>query len=113
MASVADPPPQLDPEMLAGPPGRVRSSITWRSVLAGLVGVIGICALTPYNDYALNNAAMVGNNLPIGAMLFMFILAVGVNGPLSVLAPRWALSTGELVVAFSMTLVACALPSAG
>src|SRR3569623_125186 len=75
-----------------------RPSINWRSVLAGLVGIIGICTLTPYNDYALNNGAMVGNNLPIGAMLYMFILCVAVNGPLNKYVPRWALSTGELVV---------------
>lgn len=90
-----------------------RHSITWRSVALGLVGVIGISALTSYNDYALNNAAMIGNNLPIGVMLYMFVIAVGINGPLSRFSPRFALSTGELVVTFSMTLVACGLPSAG
>src|SRR4051812_41373876 len=41
-------------------------AITWRSVLIGLAGVVLICALTPYNDYALNNTFLVGNNLPVG-----------------------------------------------
>ena len=64
----------------------LRPARTW-----ALIGVIGICVLTPYNDYVLNNGAMVGNNLPIGAMLYMFILAVAINGPLSRFAPRKAL----------------------
>jgi hypothetical protein len=82
-------------------------------VLLGLLGVVVINALTPYNDYALNNTPMVGNNLPVGVLLLAFGLAVLVNGPLSRLAPRFALSSGELTVTFSMTLVGCAIPSAG
>lgn len=89
------------------------SPITWRSILLGLLGVVLICAVTPYNDYALNNTFMVGNNLPLGVVMLLFIMAVCVNGPLSVWAPRYALSSGEIAVAFSMTLVSCALPSSG
>jgi len=90
-----------------------RPSMSWRSIALGLLGVALISGLTSYNDYALNNAAMVGNNLPIGVMLYMFVIVVGLNAPLSRFVPRHALSTGELVISFSMTLVACGLPSAG
>lgn len=92
-----------------GPP----RAITWRSVLLGFAGAILICALTPYNDYALNNTFLVGNNLPLGVVMITFILAVVVNGPLSRWAPAWALSSGEMTVAFSLMLVSCALPSSG
>lgn len=72
-----------------------------------------ICGLTPYNDYALNNTFLVGNNLPLGAVMLTFLLTVCVNGPLSRWAPKHALSTGEVAVAFTMVLVSCALPSSG
>jgi len=82
-------------------------------VLLGLAGVAVICGLTPYNDYALGNTYLVGNNLPLGVVLLAFVFVVAVNGPLCRWWPRWSLSSGELAVAFSMTLVSCALPSSG
>jgi hypothetical protein len=92
------------------PPQR---AITWRSVTLGLMGVVLICGITPYNDYALNNTFLIGNNLPLGAVMLLFLFAVLVNGPLSKWAPRYALSSAELAVAFSMTLISCGLPSSG
>jgi len=89
------------------------SPVTGRAVALGLVGTILICALTPYNDYALNNTFLVGNNLPLGVVMLLFGLSVLINGPLSRFAPRHALSSGEVAVAFGMTLVSCALPSSG
>src|SRR5205814_2467359 len=88
-------------------------AITWRSVILGLCGTCLICGLTPYNDYALNNTFLVGNNLPLGAVMLLFVFAVFVNGPLSKWAPAWAFSSGEIAIAFSMMLVGCALPSSG
>ncbi len=87
--------------------------ITLRSVVLGLLGTLLICVVTPYNDYALNNTPMVGNNLPAGAILFAFIFAIFINGPLSRFLPRIAFTSGEMVVSFSMMLVACSIPSAG
>ena len=70
-------------------------AITWRSVTMGLAGTVLICAFTPYNDYVLRNTYIVGNNLPLGAMVLAFLVAVCANGPLSRFAPRYALSSGE------------------
>ncbi len=95
------------------PLNQTPNAITGRSAVLGLLGVVLICALTPYNDYALNNTFLVGNNLPLGAVMLTFLLTVCVNGPLSRWAPRYALSTGEVAVAFTMVLVSCALPSSG
>lgn len=101
----------------ASPPLRPELSearaITFRSVLLGLCGVVLICGLTPYNDYALNNTFLVGNNLPLGVIMLTFLFALLVNGPLSRFYPAWTFSSGEIAVAFSMTLVSCALPSSG
>ena len=88
-----------------------RKPISWRSVVLGFFGVILISLITPYNDYVLVNTYVIGNNLPLSAMLMFFVVAVAINGPLSRFAPGYALSSGELGVAFSMVLVGCAIPS--
>jgi Family of unknown function (DUF6785)/Domain of unknown function (DUF6784) len=88
-----------------------RSAISWRSVTLGFLGVLLICIITPYNDFVLSNTYVVGNSLPLGAMLLFFTVAVFLNAPLSRYMPRKALTSGELGVAFAMVLVGCALPS--
>lgn len=92
---------------------RVRPSVNWRSVLLGLAGTVLICGATPYNDYALNNTFLVGNNLPLGVIMLTFLFVLGVNGPLSRWRPHLALHSGELCVALSMMLISCCLPSSG
>ena len=57
-------------------------AISWRSVTLGLAGSVIICGVTPYNDYALYNTFLVGNNLPLGLVVLAFLLVVLVNGPL-------------------------------
>src|SRR4051794_24905223 len=88
-------------------------SLTLRSVLLGLAGVLFICAFTPYNDYVLNNTFLIGNNLPLGVTMLAFLFTLAVNGPLSRFAPRYAFTSGEVAVAFMMVLISCALPSSG
>jgi hypothetical protein len=107
------------PGLLPGPPAapllefKPAGAVSRRSVLLGLLGVVIICGLTPYNDYALDNTFLVGNNLPIGVVMLTFLFVIGINGPLRRWRPTWALSSGELAVSLSMTLVSCALPSSG
>ena len=88
-------------------------AVTLRSVLLGLCGVVAICGLVPYNDYALQNTFLIGNFLPIGLVLLMLALVLGVNAPLKKLAPRLALREAELAVVMGMVLVGCAVPSSG
>lgn len=90
-----------------------RKAVNLRSVLLGLLGVVFICTLTPYNDWVVANTYAVGNFLPIGLLLFFLVVILLVNGPLSRFAPKWAFSRGELGVALCMMLVSCALPSSG
>ena len=89
-----------------------RSPISLRSILLGLLGVTLICGLTPYNDYALNNTFLIGNNLPLGVMMLLFAVVL-INAPLARWWPDRALSSGEIAIAFTMTLVSCSLPSSG
>lgn len=88
-------------------------AITWRSVSLGLIATCIISSIAYYNDFAVNNTFFIGNNLPLGLVMMTFLFIVLVNGPLSRWAPGQALNSGELVVAFSMALVACAIPSGG
>src|SRR5438876_6145470 len=85
--------------------------ITLRAVLLGIVGVLIICALTPYNDWALENTYVVGNNLPLGVIILLVVFALFINAPLSYWLPHRAFSASELAVAFSMVLVSCTVPS--
>lgn len=88
-------------------------AISWRSVSVGLIGVLFLCGLSPYNDMIVNNTFLVGNFMPVGMLLFFLLVVMLVNAPLNRWKPAWALSTRELIVAMSMTLVSCGLPGAG
>ncbi len=117
-AAAVETPPTLPPRRRLSRRRRAatvppRGPVSWRSVGLGLLGVVLICGVTPYNDYALNNTFLVGNNLPIGVVMLTFAFVLAVNAPLRRWAPRHAVSAGELGVALSMTLVACGLPSSG
>jgi hypothetical protein len=95
------------------PPQTVRRAVSARAVSLGLAGVALISALTHYNDFTLNNTPLIGNYLPIGALLLSFAFLVFVNGPLSRFRPASAFGGGELCVAFSILLVGCAIPGSG
>src|SRR4051812_32789739 len=83
-----------------------RRAVNWRGVTLGLVGVVLLCAITPYNNYVMNNNDLVGNALPTGMLLFTFVVVLLVNAPLHRFAPRRAFSSGELAVAMGMVFVA-------
>ena len=87
--------------------------MTWRSVGLGLVGSAVLCGLTPYNNFVLNNTKTVGSFLPLGLLLLAAAFLALVNAPLWKLAPRHALSRGELGVTLAMVLLACTTASSG
>jgi len=72
----------------------IRRAFTWRSFTLGTIAVIAVCALTPYNDYALSDTSLVSGYLPLAAVLIEFILVVAINAPLRRFLPSAALSTG-------------------
>jgi hypothetical protein len=87
--------------------------VTARSVALGAVAAMLIGAITPFNNVVAGNTFLVGNLMPVAALLVLVVAVVFVNVPLRALAPRWVLSRMELTVVFSMALVGCAMPSAG
>lgn len=100
---------RLQSALTSQPAGR----LSWRGLVLGFAGVVVICALTPYNDYALHNTPLVSCNLPIGVMMMLFCFVLLINGPLNKWAPHLAFTTSELAMALAMMLVSCALPSSG
>ncbi len=83
--------------------------MTWRAVLAGLVGGAFVCAFSYFNDAVMHQTMLIGSNMPIsvygGLILFVLIL--------NPLLKRWAFSAGELAVALALVTVMCCIPSAG
>lgn len=90
-----------------------RRAVSLRSVLLGICGVVFICGLSPFNDFALANTFLVGNFLPIGLLSFFILFVALINAPLWRWAPRHAFDSGELAVALCMVLVSCTLPGSG
>ncbi|HMO25612.1 MAG TPA: hypothetical protein PKB10_05035 [Tepidisphaeraceae bacterium] len=97
-------------ELASSPP---RRALTLRSFLIGLTGAVTLCAVTPFNDYIVENSFMVGSYLPLFMVMWMFVLVVLINAPLHKFAPKLALQPGELLIILAMTLAACAIPSQG
>jgi hypothetical protein len=90
-----------------------RRPVNWRSVSLGLLGVVVIAALTPYNDWVAGNTSFIGSHLPTGVLLLLLSFIALINAPLRTLRPHLAMSSGELAVVLGMMLVGCALPNAG
>jgi hypothetical protein len=87
--------------------------VTLRAALVGLLGVVLISSIAPFNDYVMRNTPVIGSFLPLGLLMWILLMVLGVNAPLRRFAPRWALGRGELVVVTIMVLVACSMPTVG
>lgn len=94
-------------------PSRPKGFITLRSVLIGLIGVVLINFIAPFNNYIVNQSGIVGNSLSIGAVIFIVLVIALINAPLLRFSPRLALARNELAVALGMVLVGCAIPGVG
>ncbi|NNM87930.1 MAG: hypothetical protein HKL95_05370 [Phycisphaerae bacterium] len=97
------------PQSLNLPADKIAYSVTWRSSLLGIGLTLLVAIFTPFNDYVVHNTYFIGNNLPMSAIFCILLLSLVVN-PL--LGPR-RFRRGEMIVAFSMMLIASALPSSG
>ena len=90
----------------------LRTAMTRRAIVTGLLLVAFIAAFAPYNDYILKNTLFIGNHFPIGIMTLLALLVLAVN-PLITLLKGRAFSTGELVVILTMMLVGASVPTSG
>ncbi len=74
-----------------------------------------MCAITPYNNYFLQNSKIAGNHLPVGSIFGLLLLVFLVNVPLRKLIKRglFVFSATELTVVWMMLIVAVGIPSMG
>ncbi len=86
--------------------------ITLRSVVIGLVCVIFLCLITPYNDYYIRGTFAAGNHFPIGSF-FLFTALTLIAIGLRLLKSRWEFTGTELITIWCMMLVASGIPSSG
>ena len=86
--------------------------MTLRAVIAGLVGVLVLCIVTPYLDLVQQGSSIVANHLPIGVMFLFFVFLVFINPVLRWLRRR-AFSRSEIALALIMVMVASSVPSIG
>jgi hypothetical protein len=87
--------------------------MTWRAFLIGLLAVIVIAAITPYNDIVARSTYITGNHFPAGAFFILLLLVVGVNVVLKRLRRSWALRHTELMLVWCMMIVASTVPGSG
>ncbi len=87
--------------------------MTWRAFIVGILGVAGLCLLTPVNDYVYGNTFLTGNHFPVGVFFFLVILTLGVNLVLKLVRQRWMFRQAELMLICCMMLVASTVPSSG
>ena len=94
-------------------PGRPK--IRFSAILVGLLLVGGMCAITPYNNYFLENSKISGNHLPVGSIFGLLLLVFVANLPLRFLTrnSRFSFSALELTVIWMMLIVAVGIPSMG
>lgn len=87
--------------------------MTWRAFLIGILGVVGLCLLSPVNDYAFGNTFLTGNHFPVGVFSFLVILTVGFNLVLKLIRRGWMLKQSELMLVWCMMLVSSTVPASG
>ncbi|MCH8294527.1 hypothetical protein IH992_25875 [Candidatus Poribacteria bacterium] len=91
----------------------IPATIRPRTVLIGLICVVILCAITPYNNHFLRNSKIAGNHLPVSSIFALLFLVFLVNIPLRKLKEQLALKPAELTTIWLMIIVAVGIPSAG
>lgn len=92
---------------------KTQRSVTARAVSIGLVFVVAECFLIHYVDLIIHST-LTFHLVPAPVLIvLLFVLVWGINVPLRWLFPRHALTTGEVLVIYTMMGVGLAPPSVG
>jgi hypothetical protein len=104
-------------EQVSAPPEaeiarRRERGLTPRSLLLGFTLAAALCALTPYNDYVIENTFMAGNHFPVGAVATLLLLSA-LNLAVRRVRRRPLLNARELGVVYILIMVTSGIPSSG
>ena len=103
--------PEREEEALTG--GQpARRDLTWRSLLLGLGLTVFLAWWVQHTEVLLMKRGATTFFPPLSGFLALVLLALA-NAPLRRWAPRWALTSGELVVVFTMGVVTVLTSSMG
>lgn len=90
-----------------------RRSVSLRAGLFGLVCVLLLCGITPYNDNKIGATFIAGNHFPIGALLVLVVLSLLIAPAWRKLGSRGLPSGAGMVAVWAMITVASGIPSSG
>lgn len=90
-----------------------RPFLTLRAIALGLIGVLLLCGITPFNNLVVANTDLIGNHFPAGVLLLILLVVLFINAPLARFKPRWMLRRDEMIVMLSMWLIGSAIPFVG
>ena len=88
-------------------------NITKRAFLIGCFFSIVIAAICPYTIMRIQAYGLSSDYITAGAILFLFLLVLFVNPLISLINNRLTFSSEELILIYSMMLVASAIPTWG
>ena len=89
------------------------SGITARGIVVGALGALAIGLGAPYATMVLRGSTMALDFSTPAAVFLLFVIVAGPNLLLRRLRPRLALSPADLITAYIMMVVACAIPTMG
>lgn len=89
------------------------SPYTARAFLTGSVLSVFLAFACPYTVFLHHTAGMAADFITAGAVFLFFLLTFVVNTALRILRYSWALHPGELVLVYTMMIVASAIPTWG
>ena len=99
---------ELDPEAQ-----KLQRVVTWRALLAGSICALIVALGAPYGSLKMKSATMALDFSVPAAVFTMFVLAILVNLIRLVSRGRSILNRGEMLVAYSMMAVSCAICTMG
>ncbi|MBC8460935.1 MAG: hypothetical protein H8D67_23355 [Deltaproteobacteria bacterium] len=87
--------------------------MTKKAIFIGIIFVVGLCFLTPYNNSYIQQNYLAFSPLPLAALFITLLLAIPFNLLLIVIHKGWELSQKELVIIWCAMSVAIVIPSKG
>ncbi len=85
--------------------------VTFRAIIIAIIGIVIICAISPYNNYLTGAAWIAADQFSIGVIALLSIVVLILNVIWRKLSPRSALTTGELVTIWCMMAIMASFPA--